>query len=502
MIQVMEQLSQNIYTAAQVKELDRYAMEAFSISGNVLIERAGEAAFQLLMSQWPESKRLSVLCGTGNNAGDGFVLARLAAEKEMDVQVIQVGDINKLHGDALAAQQRLLGSGVVPVAYSKTQALELDSYDVVIDAMLGTGVHGNVDGNYAEVISVINSSAIPVFSIDIPSGLNADTGMPQGIAVKANLTITYVGIKQGLITGDGPEYSGKVVFNNLKLPQALYDMRSPSGYRLDYDNLMKLLPPRSRNAHKGNFGHVVLIGGAPGMPGAIRLAGEAAVRTGAGRVTIVTHPEHAATLNLTRPELICYGVEQVEEIFPLLSLASVIGIGPGLGQSKWAQDLLVVAIESGLPLVVDADAINLLAESNQDYDNWILTPHPGEAGRLLGKSSSEIQRDRFKSANDIADQFGGIAVLKGLGTLIKPKGSQPAVCPYGNPGMASGGMGDVLTGIITGLIAQGLSNLEAAELGVVIHSKAGDEAAKAAGERGMLASDLMSWIRRLVNPKS
>lgn len=497
----MEQLSQNIYTAAQVKELDRYAMEAFSISGNVLIERAGEAAFQLLKSQWPESKRLLVLCGTGNNAGDGFVVARLAAEQEMDVLVVQVGDINKLHGDALAAQQRLLGSGVVPVTYSKTQNLELNGYDVVIDAMLGTGVHGNVDGNYAEVITVVNSSETPIFSIDIPSGLNADTGMPQGLAIKANLTITYVGIKQGLITGDGPEHSGKVVFNDLKLPKALYDMRSPAGYRLDYSTLIKLLPARSRNAHKGDYGHVILIGGAPGMPGAIRLAGEAAARIGAGRVTIVTHPEHAATLNITRPELICYGVEQVEEIFPLLALASVIGIGPGLGQSKWAQDLLVVAIESGLPLVVDADALNLLAESNQGYDNWILTPHPGEAGRLLGKSSSEIQRDRFASVKEIADQFGGIAVLKGLGTLVKSKQGLPKVCSNGNPGMASGGMGDVLTGIIAGLIAQGLSNQEATELGVVIHSKAGDEAAKAAGERGMLASDLMSWIRRLVNPK-
>ncbi len=497
----MELLSQNIYTAAQVKELDRYASEAFSISGNVLIERAGEAAFQLLKSQWPESKRLLVLCGTGNNAGDGFVVARLAAEQEMAVQVVQVGDINKLDGDALAAQQRLLGSGMVPVAYSKTLELELTNYDVVIDAMLGTGVHGNVDGNYAEVITEVNSSVIPVFSIDIPSGLNADTGMPQGVAIQADLTLTDVGIKPGLITGDGPEYSGKVVFNDLKLPKALYDMRSPAGYRLDYVNLIKLLPARRRNAHKGDFGHVVLIGGAPGMPGAIRLAGEAAVRTGAGRVTIVTHPEHAATLNITRPELICYGVEHVEEIYPLLALASVIGIGPGLGQSKWAQDLLVVAIESGLPLVVDADALNLLAESNQSYDNWILTPHPGEAGRLLGKSSSEIQRDRFTSVKEISDQFGGIAVLKGLGTLVKSKQGLPSVCPYGNPGMASGGMGDVLTGIIVGLIAQGLSNQEATELGVVIHSKAGDEAAKAAGERGMLASDLMSWIRRLVNPK-
>jgi len=501
MIQGMEQLSQTIYTAAQVKELDRYASESFSISGNVLIERAGEAAFQLLLSQWPNSKRLLVLCGTGNNAGDGFVIARLAAEQEINVQVMQVGDINKLHGDALAAQQRLLGSGVVPHTYSTTQDLELSRYDVIIDAMLGTGVHGNVDGNYAEVINVLNSADTPVFSIDIPSGLNADTGMPQGLAVKANLTITYVGIKQGLITGDGPEYSGKVVFNDLKLPKALYDMCSPAGYQLDYEKLTRLLPRRLRNAHKGDFGHVVLIGGAPGMPGAIRLAGEAAARSGAGRVTIVTHPEHAATLNTSRPELICYGVEQVEEIFPLLALASVIGIGPGLGQSKWAQDLLVVAIESGLPLVVDADALNLLAESNQVYDNWILTPHPGEAGRLLGKSSSEIQRDRFSSVKEISEQFGGIAVLKGLGTLIKSKEGLPSVCPYGNPGMATGGMGDVLTGIIVGLIAQGLSNLQATELGVAIHSKASDEAAKVLGERGMLASDLMSGIRRLVNPK-
>jgi len=501
MIQVMEQLSQKIYTAAQVKELDRQAIETLSISGNVLIERAGEAAFNILMSHWPNCKRLLVLCGTGNNAGDGFVIARLASEREMEVLVVQVGDDNKLQGDALATQQRLLGSGVVPVAFSNKEDFKLNTYDVVVDAMLGTGVHGNVDGNYADAINLVNASTIPVYSIDIPSGLNADTGVVQGLAIVANLTVTFVGFKQGLITGDGPEHSGKVIFNDLKLPAKLYDLCSPAGYRMDYDEQIKLLPKRSRNAHKGDFGHVVLIGGAPGMPGAIRLAGEAAARTGAGRVTIVTHPEHAATLNTTRPELICYGVEEVEEIFPLLSLASVVGIGPGLGQSKWAQDLLVVAMESGLPLVVDADALNLLAESNQHYDNWILTPHPGEAGRLLGKSSSEIQRNRFASIENITNQFGGVAVLKGLGTLVQAEKSLPSVCPYGNPGMASGGMGDVLTGIISGLISQGLSNLEAAELGVLIHSKAGDEAAKVLGERGMLASDLMSGIRRLVNPK-
>jgi len=501
MIQRMEQLSQNIYTAAQVNELDRYAMESFNISGNVLIERAGEAAFKCLMKQWPKSKRLIILCGTGNNAGDGFVIARLAMEQELEVRVLQVGDENKLQGDALAAQQRLLGSGLTPVNFSQAQDLDASDCDVVVDAMLGTGVHGDVDGKYAEAIAIVNAQHTPVFSIDIPSGLNADTGMPQGAAIKATLTITYVGFKQGLITGDGPEYSGKVVFTDLNLPKALYDMHSPAGYRLNYGHLSQLLSKRLRNAHKGDFGHVVLIGGARGMPGAIRLAGEAAARTGAGRVTVVTHPDHAASLNATRPELICYGIEKAEEIQPLLALATVIGIGPGLGQSKWAQDLLVLAMESGLPMVVDADALNLLAESNQSYDNWILTPHPGEAGRLLGKSTSEVQADRFESVKDIAEQFGGVAVLKGLGTLIKSKQGLPSVCPYGNPGMATGGMGDVLTGIIAGLIAQGLSNQDATELGVVIHSRAGDEAAKVIGERGMLASDLMSGIRRLVNPK-
>ncbi len=494
----MEPLSQNIYTAAQVKQLDRYAIKEFNISGNVLIERAGEAAFQLLTAKWPECKRLLVLCGTGNNAGDGFVVARLAAEQEFEVHVLQVGDESKLQGDALAAQQRLLGSGITPVIFTDT--LAGDDYDVLVDAMLGTGVHGHVDGKYATAIKLLNAQSKPVFSIDIPSGLNADTGIPQGIAVKATVTLTYIGLKQGLVTGDGPEYSGEVRFSDLKLPKALYDLLDPAGYRLDYALLSQLLPKRLRNAHKGDFGHVVLIGGGPGMPGAIRLAGEAAARTGAGRVTVVTHPEHAATLNATRPELICYGIRHAEEIQPLLALATVVGIGPGLGQSKWAQDLFVMAMESGLPMVVDADALNLLAESNQHYNNWILTPHPGEAGRLLGQSTAEIQRDRFKSVDAISQHFGGIAVLKGLGTLIKSPQGLPAVCPYGNPGMATGGMGDVLTGIISGLIAQGLSNRDATELAVVIHSKAGDEAAKVVGERGMLASDLMSWVRRLVNP--
>lgn len=493
----MKTLPANIYTSTQVKELDRFAMDGFQLSGNILMERAGEAAFKLLRQHWPDKRKLAVFCGTGNNGGDGFVIARLAIEQDLAVRVFQMGEASKLQGDALAAQQRMLGAGLTPETY---QAQPLDEFDIFVDAMLGTGIHGAVNAITAHAVEAMNAQPAPILAVDVPTGLNADTGAFQGKVIEADVTITYIGMKQGLLTGEGPEHCGELYFDDLNIPAGVYDMRSPSGHCLNYTQLIQSLPRRSRHAHKGDYGHALIVGGGPGMPGAIRLAGEAAMRTGAGRVTLVTHPGHAAVVNSSRPELICYGVEQADEIKPLLDLASVVAIGPGLGQSDWARQLVALVLDSGLPVVVDADALNILAESNQHNDNWVLTPHPGEAGRLLGKSTAEIQADRFSSIDELTRQFGGVAVLKGAGSLVKARKSLVSICPHGNPGMASGGMGDVLTGVIAGLIAQGLARQEAAELGVCIHSLAGDEAARTVGERGMLASDLMPWIRRLVNP--
>lgn len=269
---------------------------------------------------------------------------------------------------------------------------------------------------------------------------------------------------------------------------------------LELKQFANYLQPRQRDASKGNFGHVLIVGGDYGYSGAVKMAGEAALRTGAGLVSIATRPEHAIVINVNRPELMCHAVHSNEELAPLLEKATVVVIGPGLGRSAWAQKLLYLVLKSDKDVVVvDADGLNLLAEKPVQKSNWILTPHPGEASRLLKKPIAVIQADRLSSAIELQKKYGGICVLKGAGSLIIGENEIPAICQAGNPGMATGGMGDVLSGVIGGLLAQGVPMLAAAKLGVLIHAMAGDLAAKEGGERGLLASDLMPYIRKLLN---
>jgi hydroxyethylthiazole kinase-like uncharacterized protein yjeF len=486
-----------LYRAEQVRAMDLFAIQQLGISGTVLMERAGAAAFALLQRRWPQARTLAVVCGTGNNGGDGFVVARLAAEAGLDVRVLIVGDANHLQGDALAASQRLQSVGIDPVPFDRDL---LSLCDLVVDAILGIGLQGTVEGERREAIAAVNQTGLPVLALDIPSGLNADSGEVQGIAIKAAATICFIGIKRGVYTGEAADYCGEIVFNTLSVPEAVYAQQTVEAQLIAYDDFKPLLAPRLRNSHKGHYGHVLVIGGESGYTGAARMAGEAAARVGAGLVSIGTRASHAASLNATRPELMVHGVEDEASFHRLAEHANVIAIGPGMGQGDWGRQMLGLAMESGLPLVVDADGLNILSQSPQQYHNWILTPHCGEAARMLGQSTQEIQRDRFAIVKALQQSYGGIAILKGAGTLIAGPEGPISLCSAGNPGMASGGMGDVLTGIISGLLAQGIVRQEAASLGVCLHATAGDAAAKAAGERGLLATDLMSWVRRLANP--
>ncbi|MEN8133507.1 MAG: NAD(P)H-hydrate dehydratase, partial [Pseudomonadota bacterium] len=287
-------------------------------------------------------------------------------------------------------------------------------------------------------------------------------------------------------------------FDDLQVPAGVYETQTPAAQRIDPQRYDGLLRPRERNSNKGRFGHVLVIGGERGMSGAARMAGEAAARTGAGLVSVATRDCHASMLNLTVPELMVRGVESADALAPLLERATVIAIGPGLGQTEWSRSLLEAVLHLPHPMVVDADALNLLATDPRESDQWVLTPHPGEAARLLHCDTETIQSDRYAAAASLQQRYGGVCVLKGAGTLVASK-ERVAVCNTGNPGMASGGMGDVLTGVIAGLLAQGLSPVDAAELGVWVHGAAGDAAA-AQGERGMLASDLFPHLRQRLNP--
>lgn len=486
----MQNLPTKLYRAEQARELDRIAIEQHGIPGLELMHRAGQSAFDAIRQRWPQARCLAVFCGSGNNGGDGYVVARLALQAGLEATVYAVSPPEKLLGDALLAYKEYQGRGgtVLPFA-----AIVYCKADVVVDALLGTGLNRPVDGEYAEAIAYIGSLQKPVVALDIPSGLNADNGTVMGCAVQAACTVTFIALKQGLLTGAAADYCGELVFASLDMPEAVYRGVPHAATRV----IKPHFPARRRSAHKGMFGHVLIIGGERGYAGAARMAAEAAARVGAGLVSIASRERHAALLNAACPELMCHGVETPLQLAPLLDKATVAVIGPGLGQSQWARELFEAALDSGKPLIIDADALNLLAQQSSRKGQWILTPHPGEAARLLDCAAADIQRDRFAAALAIQQKYAGVCLLKGAGTLIA-NGAEIYVNTTGNPGMASGGMGDVLSGVIAGLAAQGFAIDAAARFGAYIHGAAADLAA-AEGERGLLASDLLPHLRKLVN---
>ncbi len=490
-------LPERLYRAESVRELDRVAIEEMNIPGAALMARAGQAAFELMLRDWPGAKSVVVVCGVGNNAGDGYVVARLATEQNLNVRVAELGDPARLRGDAADARAALTSAGVQPASFTPEI---LQGADVIVDAIFGTGLDRAVEGHWAEAIECLNAAAAPVLSLDIASGINADTGRVMGEAVRANATVSFIGLKQGLFTGDGPDRSGWVCFHNLAVPEALYSRRPPDAWLDRLEAFRGLLGTRSRGAHKGKFGHVLIIGGDSGYLGAARLAGEAALRCGAGLVSVASRAAHAHVLNAGRAEIMAHGAESQADLDPLIARASVIAIGPGLGRSTWARQMLASALAATKPLVVDADGLNLLAEEENPElpSGSVITPHPGEAGRLLGSDAARVEADRFAALSSLIARYGCTCVLKGSGTLTASVDGEVHVCAHGNPGMASGGMGDVLTGVIAALMAQGLEAKAAARAGVCLHARAGDLAAGAL-ERGTLASDLMPHLRVLVN---
>jgi len=485
-----------VYTAAQVRELDRISIDTLGIPGYSLMSRAGQALLQAIQSEWPHSQRLCVLCGAGNNGGDGYIVARLALQAGCFVEVITLCNPDTLQNDAATAYHAYHKAGGT-VSRFDPQAT-LPDCDMLVDALLGTGLDRAVSEPYHEAIQMMNTHTAPVVAVDIPSGLNADTGQAWGIAVQAALTLTFIGLKSGLLTGQARDYVGTLQLDTLEIPDTAFAQLSSPMQALDATSIRAALPPRPRSMHKGQAGHSLLVGGAPSMSGAIRLAGEAALRSGVGLVSIATHSQHAAWLNLNRPELMVHALDNSHTLRHLLQPCDAIAIGPGLGQTPWARQLLTQVLCSDQPKVLDADALNLLAGLASQTNNWILTPHPGEAARLLACTTAEIEQDRVAAVRLIQQRYGGVVVLKGAGTLVADD-NRVYFCTAGNPGMASGGMGDVLSGIIAALLAQGLNLTTAACVGVQVHAQAADQAAAQGGERGLLATDLMPFIRQELN---
>jgi hydroxyethylthiazole kinase-like uncharacterized protein yjeF len=486
-------LPHSLYRAQQIKEFEGAAAELAGVTLYDLMKSAGKACYHVFKARFPSARKVLVFTGCGNNGGDGYIFAGMAKNAGLDVQLCQIGDPANFSNETKRAKKTWQkGQGKIDTIAQANIA----AADVIVDALLGTGFSGSLRPEFKSLIDKINLAGKAVLSVDIPSGLNADSGAINPVAIKAQATITFVGLKQGLFTGAAGDHCGQLYFSGLGISEQFADLAVSDSTSVSYQDLTHLLKRRRRSSHKGQFGKTLIIGGNLGMPGAVRLAAESALRSGSGLVKVLTRLDNHTAVMAGRPELMLQTFSENEDLFG--DWPTTLVIGPGLGLDDWAQGLLDRVISAELNCVVDADALTLLASKPVYKDNWILTPHPGEASKLLGASVAEIEMDRFNAVRRLQDIYGGVVILKGAGTLICDE-KQIFVANVGNPGMASGGMGDVLSGIIGGLLAQGLNSLDAARLAVCIHGDAADLAARQ-GERGLLASDLFSYIRKLVNP--
>lgn len=485
-----------LYRVEDARAIDRCAIDELGIPGYELMCRAGAAAWRVLRERWPQARRIGVACGPGNNGGDGYVLARLAREAGLRVSLAALAEAKSDEAKQAAADWRAAGGEVAIFDGA------LPDVDVWVDAIFGVGLSRAPEGEAARLIAAINASGVPVFALDAPSGVDADRGTVPGEAIAAALTLSFIAAKRGLYTGAALDRVGEVLTDPLDLTAAVFEGTTPSATLLAPARLRHWLRQRPRDSHKGRYGHVLCIGGDSGMGGAVQLCAEAALRAGAGLVSVATRVAHVAPLLAARPEAMVRAVEDSGDFAPLLDRATVLALGPGLGQGEWGRALWRAALAAGKPGVLDADALNLLAEGPLALPRGsVLTPHPGEAARLLNGDTATIQADRFAAAEALAERTGAVVVLKGAGSVIAAPGETTAVIAAGNPGMATGGMGDLLTGIIAGLLAQGLDAFDAACAGALLHAHAGDLAAADDGERGLLPSDLLPFVRRLANPQ-
>ena len=473
-----------LYTAEQAQALDRRAIEQHGIPGLVLMKRAAEFAFHVLQQAWPQARDICIVCGPGKNAGDGYALAKIAQIAGFNVSLCQIEQA-PMHGDAAQARKEAEALGIYPTDFSLQQ---LQQADVLVDALFGIGLNRPLEQPWLNTVATINQSGRPVLAMDIPSGLDANTGAVLGAAIKASHTACFIVNKIGLFINQGLDYAGDVHLNDLSFPQELLRELSPLAISWNQDDLPQLV--RAKNTHKGSYGTALIIGGNNHMLGAIALAAQACLRSGAGLVKLISRTEHLIPLTQIQPELMCY---EGRDFYQLSAKTNVIAIGPGLGNDNWAWDLYEKVCKSEQPLVLDADALNCLALEPFHYERWILTPHPAEAGRLLERPTQVIQNDRVAAIQALHKRYGGVIVLKGAGTLIYD-GERMALCRAGNPGMAVGGMGDVLTGLIAGLVAQDYNLFDAAHLGVELHARTADQIVQTRSEASLLPSDIINAL--------
>ena len=493
------QLQDNLYSADTVRKIDQLAIAELNNNALKLMNRAGMAAFDELVESFGQPSLITVFCGSGNNAGDGYILAARASQKRIPVQVVELSQTHKFSDETLRARQYAVDSNVSMIDFDPD--LEIQE-GVIVDCLLGIGYKGQLRQPYDKAIKLINAAELPVLAMDIPSGLNADTGAVEDNAVSADVTVTFVAAKAGLFTGKGPALCGEVIYHSLDISEQLFEQYQSSAKLLDLYELLELLPEFVGDEYKNQRGHCMVIGGDHGFGGAASMAAEASLRAGSGLTSVATQPQHVSNILARCPEIMACGVVSGQQLEPLLDKPSVLVVGPGLGRSAWSEQLLQKAVATGLPMVLDADALNIVADGRvvKTTDHtWVLTPHAGEAARLLNTTVAEIEANRYSAVQKIQRKYNAVVLLKGPGTLIASANQITKVCPYGNPGMATAGMGDLLSGIIGGLIAQGLSLQDAAELGCCLHSAAADKLVDDAGYRGIAASDLLPYLQKLLN---
>ena len=506
----MQNLPDKLYSVASVVQLEHIAIKQFAVPAYALMKRAGDAVFQLLKIKYPHAKKVLILCGAGNNAGDGYVVARLCKEAGLDVSVISLVDPASLQNEALLAYQDWLSiSGFTAAKNMSVDESLIAEAEVIIDALLGTGLRREVSAEWADWINAVNQAGKPVVAVDVPSGLMADTGNIAGCAIRADHTVCFIGLKQGMFTAQANDVCGEIIFNDLALPEQVFSQVKADALLMAAVDYSKL-PERKASSNKGNFGHVLIVGGNVNMPGAIILAATAALRAGAGLVTVVTVAENLLAISTAVPEAMIKTceIDSIPEVLnaDFISGITHVAIGMGLAQDDWALALLHFCVQLAKPVLLDADALNLIALHEIKISSpLVITPHPGEAARLLSTGllsnnqvlgSVDIQQDRFAAVTALhalfADSESCTVVLKGSGSLVFD-GQLIKVCALGNAAMAAPGMGDVLSGMIIALMAQGLKNNDAAELGVCLHACAADEVIQGA-TRGLLASDVVAAL--------
>jgi ADP-dependent NAD(P)H-hydrate dehydratase / NAD(P)H-hydrate epimerase len=510
-----------LVTADDMREMDRRTIENFGIPGIVLMENAGRGAARVLFEKFEDlkEKRVGVVAGRGNNGGDGFVIARYLAQKGIRVTVYLLAKKDMVKGDA-GANLHLLEPLQIPVIELpdqqtfSTREMSFQHEQVWVDAILGTGLKSDVKDYFKMVIETINHTGKPVFAVDIPSGLNSETGLPCGACIRAKATATFAFPKIGHLLTPGASYTGSLDIIDIGIPAHIADQVDPRQSLLVTEIIRKYFEPRAPNAHKGDTGHLIVAAGAPGKTGAAAMTAISAMRSGAGLVTLCVPNSLNPVLEAQVLEAMTFPLSETgdgvlkassyDDMIPLLADKKCLAVGPGIGTAEETKKFIHRVIrETTIPIVIDADGLNCLAENVNLLKDLkapaILTPHPGEMARLWGTSTAGVQKDRIACARRFAEEFNVHVVLKGAGTVIAQPDGRVFVNPTGNPGMASGGMGDVLTGMIAGFVVQGFPIGAAIQTGVFLHGAAADALERNYGPFGYLASDVMRAIPEQIN---